>query len=94
MCAPLTSSISKIMHKKIIVVQKQIETFIAPISPGQMSLYSNTSHAILYFVTTLHCIVNSEPFEGEKPKAEFVWKAVKCAYPGSGAKQKGKHAVS
>lgn len=51
-----------------------MEAFIAPISPGHMPLYSNTFHAILYFVTTLHCIINSEPFEGKQPSPEFVWR--------------------
>jgi len=52
-----------ICKKEIVVIQKQIEKFIASIDPGHTSLYSNISHAILYFFTTLCYIINSKPFE-------------------------------
>lgn len=46
--------ICKTMYKKgIAVIQKQVEKFLASIYPGHMYLYSNISHATLYFVMTL-----------------------------------------
>lgn len=78
--------------KQIVVIQKQIETFIALISPRHMSFYSNTFHAILYFVTTLHG--KQWAFRRKETKRRVGVEASECAYPGSGVKQKGKHVFS